>query len=86
MNTLRGKIYATLGKLTKETLHNGYIRYSEVNSLIDNTCNDYEAKIKDLMEIVQQQSDLLEMYSEDNEASNNAHLIKQFKAKDERIK
>lgn len=56
---------------------------------IDTELRDYITKqeniIKGLKEIVQNQSDLLEMYSKDNEVPNNAWLIKKLQEKDEEI-
>jgi len=49
---------------------------SQCKLWINKIFDEHDAQLKGLKKIIQNQSDLLEMYSVDNEVPNNAYLVK----------
>lgn len=60
-------------------------KYFPTLGLINKIFDDHEAQLDGLKQCIQKQSNLLEMYSKDNEVPNNALLVAQLKGKDEEI-
>ena len=59
-----------------------YTKHS-VLEIVNVIFDEHEAQQTELKQVIQNQSNLLEIYSKDNEVPNNALLIEQLKAKDE---
>ena len=73
----REDYYLTMSQCSSVEFCKGY------NEAIDKIFDEHEVQQTELKQIIQNQSNLLEMYSKDNEVPNNALIMKQLKAKDE---